>query len=179
MAFLNKLNTQLKTFIQQQHLFFVATAAKNGRINVSPKGLDSLRILDDKTVLWLNYTGSGNESAAQIREANRMTIMFCSFTEKPLILRLYGTVDVYHRQDQEWDELISNFNTFEGARNLFVVNLESVQTSCGYGVPFYEFVSDRDTLEEHSNKKSEEETFAYWKKKNLVSIDGIETGLLD
>jgi len=156
MAFLKKLNTQLIDFIQQQQLYFVATAAQDGRINLSPKGLDSLRILDKDHILWLNLTGSGNETAAHLIEQNRMTMMFCSFGEQPLILRLYGRADTYHHRDPEWAAYIEHFDNLEGARNLFLLHIESVQTSCGYGVPKFDFTQERAQLSKSINQKGEE-----------------------
>ena len=177
MAFLERLNDDLIKFIEQQQMYFVATAAQTGRINLSPKGLDSFRVQDKEHVLWLNYTGSGNETAAHLKEQNRMTIMFCSFTEKPLILRLYGTVKSYHSFDTEWPDLLNLFNDQTGARNIFLLEIESVQTSCGYGVPLYEFEHTRPTLTNFMENKGENGLIEYQKLKNATSIDGLDTGL--
>ena len=177
MAFLERLNNDLIKFIEQQQMYFVATAAQTGRINVSPKGLESFRVQDKEHVLWLNYTGSGNETAAHLKEQNRMTIMFCSFTEKPLILRLYGKVKSYHSFDSEWPELLNLFKEQTGARNIFLLEIESVQTSCGYGVPLYEFENARPTLTSFMESKGEKGLIEYQKLKNTTSIDGLDTGL--
>lgn len=173
-SFLESLNSSLINFIQDQQMFFVATAAQDGRINLSPKGLDSLRIIDHKNILWLNYTGSGNETAAHLLALNRITIMFCSFGSNPLILRIYGTANVTYPNHEDWSASVKQFSRTENARNIFEVQIESVQTSCGYGVPIYEFVSQRDRL---IVKKDQEELAKYWKEKNLTSIDGLPTGL--
>ena len=131
--------TQLhREFIQQQHIFFVGTAGADSFVNVSPKGMDSFRVIDSTRIAWLNLTGSGNETAAHVIENRRMTVMFCSFEKQPLILRLYGNADVIHPKDRRWDELIHLFPEYTGARQLFDFNLTMVQTSCGYAVPFYE-----------------------------------------
>jgi len=176
-AILKSLNKDLIRFIELQKMFFVATASKDGRINLSPKGLDSLRVIDKNTVLWLNYTGSGNETAAHLRELNRMTMMFCAFEGDPLILRLYGEADTFHIQDQEWNMLISEFPNHAGARNIFKMKINSVQTSCGYAVPYYNFVEQRNRLTKWTAGKGEDGIKEYWQEKNLVSIDGIPTGI--
>src|SRR5210317_282022 len=116
-------------------MYFVATAGAEGMVNLSPKGMDSLRVLDDATVAWLNLTGSGNESAAHVLENGRMTIMFCSFGKQPLIMRLYGRARVVHRRDEEWARLLDLFPEYPSARQVFVMDIQMVQTSCGYGVP--------------------------------------------
>lgn len=168
---------RLKTFIEAQHVFFVATAARDGRVNVSPKGLDSLRVLGPNRVVWLNGTGSGNETAAHLLDTNRMTIMFCSFDTKPLILRLYGTVRTIHAGDPDWDDLLDLFPPMQGSRNIFDVDVDLVQTSCGFGVPLMDFTADRETMAQWSAKKGDDGLIAYQQEKNRVSIDGFPTGL--
>ena len=165
-------------FIKAQKIFFVATAAEDGLINLSPKGLDSLRVLDDNRVIWLNLTGSGNETAAHLKKVNRMTIMFCAFDGKPSILRLYGTVNVYHRRDAEWNNYIELFPPQLGARQLMEVNIDMVQTSCGYAVPLMEFKEDRTVLDDWAAHKGEEGIKEYWKEKNTASLDGFPTDIL-
>ncbi|TRY17125.1 pyridoxamine 5'-phosphate oxidase family protein [Tessaracoccus rhinocerotis] len=167
---------RLQKFIEAQHIYFVATAASTGRVNVSPKGLDSLRVLGPNRVVWLNGTGSGNETAAHILETNRMTIMFCSFETKPLILRLYGTAKAIHVGEPGWDELLPLFPPMKGSRNIFDVEVDLVQTSCGFGVPFMDFVEDRDTMDKWSQKKGEG-VVDYQQANNHFSIDGFPTGL--
>ncbi len=158
-------------------MFFVATAARDGRVNISPKGLDSLRVVAPNRVVWLNGTGSGNETAAHLLDVPRMTIMFCSFERKPLILRLYGTARAVHPADAEWPGLAALFPPLSGARNLFVLDVDLVQTSCGYGVPLYDFVDQRDLMDSWATKKGPEGLHAYQQEHNLVSIDGLPTGL--
>jgi len=142
--FYDTLDTTLQDFVKKQHIFFVATAADAGRVNLSPKGTDTFRIIDETKVAWLNLTGSGNETAAHILQNNRMTIMFCAFEDKPLILRLYGSANAYHDYDDEYQDLMKMFDDHVGARQIFVVDIESVQTSCGFAVPLMNFQEDRN-----------------------------------
>lgn len=174
---LKALNKSLIEFINEQQLYFVATAAAEGRVNLSPKGLDSLRVLDEYTIRWLNFTGSGNETAAHLIALNRMTVMFCSFGPKPLILRLYGTAEVVHPYDTEWQEFSAEFADPLGARNIFTMHIDTVQTSCGYAVPEYDFLNQRSRLEEWSAQKGVNGISQYWDDKNVKSIDGLPTGI--
>ena len=165
-------------FIHNQQLFFVGTAGAEGFVNVSPKGMDSFRVLDRASVAWLNLTGSGNETAAHVLENGRMTVMFCSFDKQPLILRLYGKARAIHPRDGEWDRLLALFPDYPGARQVFELELELVQTSCGYAVPYYEFGGARPTLEKWAENHGESGIAAYWKKTNSRSLNGRETGIL-
>jgi hypothetical protein len=133
----SELNDQHIRFIDRQKMFFVGTAAAESRVNVSPKGMDSLRVLGNNRVVWLNVTGSGNESSAHVQQNPRMTIMFCAFEGLPLILRLYGTARVIHPRDAEWAELYALFPPLPGARQIFDLSVDLVQTSCGQAVPLY------------------------------------------
>ncbi len=173
----SEITERLRTFIEAQQLFFVATAARTGRVNLSPKGLDSLRILSPTRVAWLNGTGSGNETAAHLLDDPRMTIMFCSFVREPLILRLYGTAFEVRPADAARSGLLALFPAMTGARNLFVLDIDLVQTSCGYGVPLLEFVEQRDLMEAWATKKGPEGLATYQHEHNLTSIDGFPTGL--
>jgi hypothetical protein len=164
-------------FIEAQHIFFVATAARDGRVNLSPKGLESLRVVAPDRVVWVNAVGSGNETAAHLLDTPRMTLMFCSFDAKPQILRLYGTARALHRGDDGWDELLALFPEFVGERNIFDVTVEMVQTSCGFGVPLMDFVADRDTMTTWLVKKGDDGLREYERRHNLVSLDGLPTGL--
>ncbi len=172
------INPELEAFISHQKIFFVATAMEQGKINLSPKGMESFRVLAPNRVMWLNLTGSGNETAAHLLQNSRMTIMFCSFEAKPLILRLYGTAKVYHPNTTEWGEYISLFPAQAGSRQLIEMEVEMVQTSCGFAVPFMEYKENRNTLEIWANKKGEEGIKDYWKEKNIVSLEGAETGII-
>lgn len=175
--FFEKLDDKLKKFIEDQKMFFTASAPSDGRVNLSPKGIDTFRCLDDDTVAYLDLTGSGNETAAHLAENGRLTIMFCSFTEKPLILRLYGTGEIVRPSNPKWNELNKNFVVYPGTRQIVVLNVESVQTSCGFGVPVYELKEERTTLTDWAERKSENEIEAYWSEKNQKSIDGLPTGI--
>jgi hypothetical protein len=165
------------SFIGNQHIFFVGTAGAEGTVNVSPKGMDSFRVLDKSRIAWLNLTGSGNETAAHILENGRMTIMFCSFDKQPLIMRLYGQAMAVHPRDEQWRDLESLFPIYTGARQIFVQDIDLVQTSCGYAVPHYELKSERHTLTKWADNKGREGVEEYWCEKNLESIDGKDTGL--
>lgn len=175
----SQLEEKHSQFIQQQPLYFVATAATDGRVNLSPKGLDSLRILLPNRIVWLNLTGSGNESAAHVAESPRMTLMFCSFGKLPLILRVYGNAKVIHPRDKQWPELIAKFPEYINARQMFNLDIDLVQTSCGFAVPHYDFKGERETLVNGANKRGKDGMAQYWKDKNLFSLDGKPTHLLD
>ena len=170
-----KLSERLTNFINQQQMFFVGSAPHAGRVNISPKGMDAFRVLDESTVAWLNVTGSGNETAAHVLENGRMTIMFCAFAGNPMILRLYGEAKVYHHYDTEWGELYARFNPIPGARQVFVLNMDLVQTSCGMGVPLYDYQGQRKLLDKWADKKGDEGLQAYWEEKNTLTIDGQPT----
>ncbi|MBW4650462.1 MAG: pyridoxamine 5'-phosphate oxidase family protein [Kastovskya adunca ATA6-11-RM4] len=176
--FYAEITEELQKFIQEQKIFFTATAPKSGRINLSPKGIDTFRCIDRQTVAYLDLTGSGNETSAHLNEEDRMTMMFCSFSENPLILRLYGHGRVIRPRDGEWETFYSLFNSLPGERQIVVLKVDSVQTSCGFGVPLYEFQGERSTLIEWAKKKGEQGIQAYWKAKNVKSIDGLPTKIL-
>jgi len=159
-------------FIAQQKMYFIGTATADSRINISPKGMDSLVVTNPKRVVWLNVTGSGNESAAHLQQSSRMTVMFCSFEKVPLILRLYGQARMLLTSDADWDEMYALFEPIAGARQIFDVSVDLVQTSCGYAVPLYDFVSERPTLKTWAEKKGEQGIHDYWQHKNSVSLDG-------
>jgi hypothetical protein len=176
--FYSQLDDSLCEFIQQQQMFFTATAPTEGRINLSPKGIDTFRCLDFGRVAYLDLTGSGNETAAHLAQSGRITIMFCSFSDRPLILRLYGSGEVVFPETTQWHALIDRFPDLPGKRQLIVVHIESVQTSCGYGVPLYELQQERSTLIDWANKKGADGVREYQLQKNLTSIDGLDTHLL-
>jgi hypothetical protein len=169
----------LRTFIEQQKIFFVGTAGCEGRVNVSPKGMDSLRVLGPNRVAWLSVTGSGNESAAHVAENGRMTVMFCSFEGAPMILRLYGEAKTVYPRDESWDALIGEFSEIPGTRQLFDLSVDLVQTSCGMAVPLYGYESDRNQLNNWAQQKGPDGIKAYWKEKNQVSIDGRPTHIFN
>ncbi len=169
---------QLQAFIEAQQVFFVATAAADGRVNLSPKGLDSLRILSPQRLLWLNVTGSGNETAAHVRALPRMTLMFCAFAGPPMILRLYGQARVIHQGDPEWSPLSALLPTIPGARQIFDLAIDLVQTSCGMSVPLFDFVGERELLTDWARDKGDDGIRDYWREKNRLSLDGRATGIL-
>ncbi len=164
-----------RAFIEAQQVFFVGTAARDGRVNVSPKGLDTLRVIDPNRVVWLNLTGSGNETAAHLLDAPRMTLMFCSFAREPIILRLYGTARTIQHGDDDWDELVSLFPPRHGARQVFDLDVDLVQKSCGYAVPLMESAAERTVLDSWAEKKGEDGLDAYRRQKNSLSLDGRPT----
>ena len=167
-----------RNFIKEQKLFFVATAGNDSRINLSPKGMDSLRIVDDNTALWLNMTGSGNETAAHVLEDGRMTIMFCAFEGKPIILKLYGKARAIHPYDVEWKNLIQNFPATPGARQIFELDIDLIITSCGMAVPFFDYKKERSQLNNWADKKGADGLADYWLEKNQISLDGKPTGII-
>jgi len=169
---------KLVKFIEEQKIYFVGTATSDSRVNISPKGMDSLRVLGPGRVAWLNVTGSSNETAAHVQESSRMTIMFCAFQGSPMILRLYGNARVVHKNDPEWDELFSLFDPIPGARQVFDLAIDLVQTSCGMSVPILEYVEDREQLTNWAVKKGEEGLKKYWEEKNQVSLDGKPTHIM-
>ena len=169
------LSDKLIEFIKAQKIFFVGTATDNSRVNVSPKGMDSLRVIDNKRVIWLNVTGSGNETSAHVQQNSRMTIMFCALDGPPLILRLYGSAKVIHKNDAEWKKLFALFEPLPGARQIFDLSIELVQTSCGMAVPYYEYSGDRELLNDWAQKRDDESMKQYWLEKNQFSIDDIPT----
>lgn len=165
-------------FIAKQKIFFVGTATAESRVNVSPKGMDSLRVLSPKRVVWLNVTGSGNETSAHVQQDPRMTLMFCAFEGPPVILRLYCTATVIHQGDAAWRELVALFPPLPGARQIFDVTLDLVQTSCGMAVPYLSYTGDRELLNEWAGKKGEEGLRQYWAEKNQLSLDGLPTNIV-
>jgi hypothetical protein len=167
------------SFIAEQKIFFVGTATADSRVNVSPKGLNSLRVLGSNRVAWLNVTGSGNETAAHVQLQPRMTLMFCAFEGAPLILRLYGQAKAVHQSDPEWAELLGHFEPLPGTRQIFDMQVDMVQTSCGMAVPLYSYEGDRDQLLNWATHKGDVGLAKYWNDKNQLSIDGIPTGIVE
>ncbi len=177
--FYTELDESLKEFIAKQHIYFNASAPNQGRINISPKGLDTFRILNDRCVAYLDLTGSECETAAHIAENGRLTLMFCSFDKKPLILRLYGKGRVVHMRDPEWEELHSHFPSYPGERQIILLDIESIMSTCGFAVPLFEFAGQRDQLTDFACKMGEPAMDDYRRKKNQTSIDGLPTHLLE
>lgn len=173
------LSEKLVEFITNQKIFFVGTATSDSRVNISPKGMDSFRILNNNRAIWLNLTGSGNETSAHVQLDPRMTIMFCAFEGPPLIVRLYGIARVIHRKDDDWKDFFPNFNPLPGARQIFDFSIEMVQTSCGMAVPYFEHSSDRELLSDWAKQKGENGLMQYWEEKNQSSIDNIPTNIIE
>ncbi len=164
-------------FIGQQRMYFVASAAPTGRVNLSPKGMDTFRVLSPTRVAYIDLTGSGNETAAHMQADGRITFMFCAFEGPPMILRLYGNGTVVRPGDAAWSELRPQFGPpLPGERQLIVADLSSVQSSCGFAVPLYTYASDRQQLLEWAAHKGDAGLDAYRAEKNSRSIDGFPTG---
>jgi hypothetical protein len=172
------LTPELGEFIQQQQIFFVASGTDESRINLSPKGMDTLRILDANHVAYLDMTGSGNETAAHLNADGRLTMMLCSFGAAPLILRLYGHGRIVLPGDAEWTALYARFAPEVGARQIIVLTVESLQTSCGFGVPVAEAMHPRGRLRQWCEGKGEDDLAEYRRRKNALSIDGLPTRAL-
>ncbi|MFZ4409019.1 MAG: pyridoxamine 5'-phosphate oxidase family protein [Paracraurococcus sp.] len=171
-----------REFLLRQKVFFTASAAADGRVNLSPKGLDALRVLGPDAVCYLDRTGSGNETAAHLRATGRLTIMTCAFEGPPLILRLYGQGRILKRGGAEYAALLEGaFGGEEppGARHIVHLTIDLVQTSCGFGVPIFDYVEERPTLTRWAEAKGEDGLDAYRREKNTSSIDGLPTGLLE
>jgi len=175
--FFDKLEPKHQEFIKAQKVFFTASAPDEGRINLSPKGMESFHCFSDVLVGYLDMVGSGNETAAHIKQDGRLTIMFWSFDAQPFIMRLYGQGKVVQPDDKDWAVYAKSFPDYKGTRQIILLDLDCVQTSCGYGVPRMTFHSERPTLKKWAEKKSEQELINYQIKNNSRSIDDLETGL--
>ena len=171
------ITAEMKQFIAEQKVFFVATAPHAGRINLSPKGMDTFRVVSSHRVLYLDLTGSGNETAAHLLENGRITIMFCSFDKTARIARLYGCGRAIHPRDDKWNEYLAMFPSEPGVRQLMEIDVESAMTSCGYGVPRLEGLQERDALRHYWQSRGEDAVAQYQQDKNLESIDGLPTGI--
>ena len=171
-----------RNFIERQRVFFTASAAAGGRVNLSPKDGASFRVLGENAVAYLDQTGSGNEAAAHLRADGRLTIMFCAFEGPPLILRLYGRGRVHRRGGLDYARLLAEaFDGAEppGARQIVALDVELVQKSCGYGVPLFDYHGERPSLVRWAEAKGDEGLDAYRRENNILSIDGLATGWLD
>ncbi|WP_420155942.1 pyridoxamine 5'-phosphate oxidase family protein [Siphonobacter sp.] len=168
-----------QAFIKKQHIFFVATAplSGDGRVNLSPKGLDCFRVLSENQVAYMDLISSGNETSAHTLENGRITFMFCSFEGSPLILKLYGKGHAVLPGTEEWESLAPQFTIYPSTRQLIVADIDLVQTSCGFGVPLYDYAGERDIHFQWAEKKGEEGLAEYVQKNNLKSLDGLVTDL--
>jgi hypothetical protein len=173
---LDSINEKVQAFIAEQHMFFVATAPNaGGHINLSPKAYNSFRVLTPHRVAYLDLTGSGNETSAHLHENGRITFMFCAFRGAPNILRLYGQGRVVLPDTPEWDDLIGNFEMIPGARQIIVAEIDRVQDSCGYAIPYFDYAGERETLRTWAEKKGDDGIEQYHAQKNVQSIDGLPT----
>lgn len=170
-----EIDARIRRFIERQHLFFVSTAplAADGRVNCSPKGLDSLRILGPRQVAYADIGGSGIETVAHLKENGRIVLMLCAFDGPPKIFRFYGRGRAVEPHDAEFDELASSFPDLPAIRNFVVVDIDCIRDSCGYGVPQYEFLRERDSLANWCEKKTEDELLQYRIDNNARSLDGL------
>ena len=175
--FFDALTEKHRRFIERQPMFFVATAAAEGRINLSPKGMDTFRVLGPNQVAYLDLTGSGNETAAHLLACNRITVMFCSFGDNPLILRLYGRGRSVKPDSDDFSALAAGFPKLAGTRQIFVIDVDGVQTSCGKAVPRIGEMAERTDLVDAWGRMTPEEIADYRRKRNSVSIDGLHTGI--
>ncbi|MEA3536484.1 pyridoxamine 5'-phosphate oxidase family protein [Rhizobium sp. CC-YZS058] len=177
-----RLEAQHHSFIAKQHIFFTASAAATGHVNVSPRSTDMLRVVSDTAVLYLDRTGSSNETAAHMKADGRLTIMFCAVDGPPLIMRLYGRGRVIHRDSAEFAERLASLFDGQaplGARQMVHLDFDLVQTSCGYGVPLFDYREERPQMDAWARAKGEDGIEAYWREKNQKSLDGLPTGLFE
>jgi predicted pyridoxine 5'-phosphate oxidase superfamily flavin-nucleotide-binding protein len=170
-----RITPELRAWIERQHVFFVATAPTepDGHVNLSPKGYDTLRILGDRTLAYLDLTGSGAETIAHLRQNGRITLLFCAFDGPPRIARIHGRGEVLRPGDDGFDELAAAFPSLPGARAVIRVTCERLSTSCGYAVPLYDYVGERDTLVEWAERRGPDGVERYWAERNAESIDGL------
>jgi hypothetical protein len=178
----SELSDQHRDYVSRQHIFFTASAAPTGRVNVSPCPTAALRIVSPNSLVYLDRIGSGNETAAHLKLSDRMTIMFCAVEGPPQIMRLYGKGRIIPRGTAEYGELLdAHFNGDEiwGARQLVALDFDLVQTSCGFGVPLYTYEGERKSLDNWAAAKTAGDLEAYQREKNMVSMDGFPTGLFE
>ncbi|MBD3883205.1 pyridoxamine 5'-phosphate oxidase family protein [Phormidium tenue FACHB-886] len=175
----DRITENLQQFIAAQHIFFVATAPLSpaGHVNLSPKGLDSFRTLSPNRVAYLDLSGSGNETSAHLLENGRITFMFCAFQGAPVILRLFGQGRTVLPSSPDWKDLYTLFPPIPGTRQIFVAEIDRVQTSCGTGVPLFNYQEQRQEMIEWARKKGEAGLKTYHQQKNVISIDGLATPL--
>jgi hypothetical protein len=174
MGKLQAIDAGLRAFIEAQHVFFVASApSSGGHVNLSPKGLDTLRIIDEHTLAYLDYVGSGAETIAHVRDDGRIVLMLCAFEGPPKIVRLHGRGEVIEPEDDEYAALRSLFATTRMARSIIRVHVDRVSDSCGFGVPLYTYQGDRTQLHDWADRKGEAGLIEYQKKNNSQSIDGL------
>ncbi len=170
---LTTIDDSLRSFLESQRMFFVATAPAEGHLNLSPKGLDTFRVLDEHTVAYLDFVGSGVETIAHLKENGRIVLLFCAFTGAPKIVRLHGRGEAIFPSDAEYPALRALFPDYAGARAVIRVHCERISDSCGYAVPLYDFRGHRTQLIDWAEKKGPEGLADYQRQKNAESIDGL------
>lgn len=170
-----EIDERIQRWIERQHLFFVSTAplADDGRLNCSPKGLDSLRVLGPRQIAYVDTGGSGIETVAHLKENGRIVIMLCAFEGPPKIFRFYGQGRSVEPHDAEFEKLAAMFSDMPAIRNFIVVDVDCIRDSCGYGVPLYEFRSERDSLRNWFEDKTADEVLEYRAERNAQSLDGL------
>ncbi|MFK8035214.1 MAG: pyridoxamine 5'-phosphate oxidase family protein [Hyphomicrobiales bacterium] len=176
------LDTHLIDFIERQKIFFTASATDSSRVNMSPRSTDCFRVIDNNSVIYLDRTGSGDETAAHMLADGRMTVMFCALEGPPRILRLYGKGEIVHRNSTDFAKLLkTHFNDEApmGLRQLVLLRFDLVKTSCGYGVPLFSYEKERESIDRWEEAKGPEGIKDYWRQKNVLSMDGLETGIFD
>lgn len=176
------LTPALRDFIARQHIFFAASAAAGTRINISPRSTREFRVIGDNEVCWLDLTGSGAETAAHMKADGRLTIMFCAFEGPPNILRLYGRGEILHRDGDEFARILKEqFGDQRpvGTRQIVRLAVDLVKTSCGYGVPAFAYERERGALDNWAANKGPDGVADYWREKNVLSMDGLPTGIAD
>jgi len=178
----SSIDDRLRDFIARQHIFFTASATSNSRVNVSPRETPCLRIISPNTAIYLDRTGSGNETSAHMKADGRLTIMFCAMQGPPMILRLYGRGRIIHRSLPEYRELLHGHYAGDeplGARQIVWLDIDLVQTSCGFGVPLFSYEGERPSLDQWAKAKGPDGIEEYRREKNVLSMDGLPTGLFD
>lgn len=178
----DSLDPKLRGFIARQKMFFVATAplGSEGHVNLSPKGLDgTFAVLDDHTIAYLDFIGSGVETIAHLRQNGRICVMFCAFDGPPRIVRIHGTGEVVEPSHEEFEALRSEFDVYPGVRAIIRIRASRISDSCGYGVPLYRYEGERDQLQRWAERKGPEGLADYQRDNNLESLDGLPSGLGD
>ncbi len=176
------INAKLRTFIDEQKMFFVATATltPGGHINLSPKGLaGTFAVIDDRTIAYLDLTGSGVETIAHLRDNGRICVMFCAFDGPPRIVRVHGTGDVVEPNAEEFEDLNAHFDDYPGVRSIIRVRASRISDSCGYGVPLYDHKGGRDQLQRWADRKGKDGIAQYQRDNNTESLDGLRSFLGD
>lgn len=176
------IDDRLKNFIERQHIFFTASATDSSRVNISPRERGCLRVLGPNCVIYLDRTGSGNETAAHLRADGRLTMMFCAVEGPPMILRLYGHGRAVHHNSSEYEDIVARYyggSEPSGARQIIWLDIDLVQTSCGFGVPLFDYKAERNSLDTWTEVKGQDGLESYRREKNKYSMDGLPTGMFD